>query len=445
MTLSAGARSLAGIRAGVDLLSTGQRLHDLARRLFPICRSITGDGVRQTLRVLQELAPIVVHEVPSGTPVFDWTVPREWNVRDAFVANARGDRVIDFRAHTLHLVGYSVPVRRRMQLAELRPHLHSLPDRPDLIPYRTSYYEETWGFCVSHRLLESLPDGEYEVCVDATLEEGSLTYGECLVRGRTDEEVLISCHTCHPSLCNDNLSGLVLAALLARTLEGAALRHSYRFLFAPGTIGAITWLARHEADVRRIRHGLVLTCLGDAGAFTYKRSRRGDTATDHLVEHVLAHGSHAWQVRDFSPYGYDERQYCSPGFDLPVGRLSRSPHHEFPEYHTSADDLAFVTPGALAASYATLLAIVDAFESNRRYRNLNPKCEPQLGRRGLYESLGGTERAAQEMAMLWVLNGSDGTASLIDIARRARLPFDAIRDAALRLERHGLLAPCDDR
>ena len=443
MTASVGSRSLDEIREGLNPADTGERLHSLVREMYPFCRSITGDGVRRTIRALQALAPIEVHEVPTGTQAFDWTVPREWNIRDAYISNARGERVVDFRKHNLHVVSYSVPIHTRLRLGDLRPHLHSLPGQPDLIPYRTSYYKETWGFCLPHRLLESLPDEEYDVCIDATLDEGSLTYGECVVRGSTGNEVLISCHTCHPSLCNDNLSALACAALLAEALGATSPRYTYRFLFAPGTIGAITWLAAHEQEVGRIRHGLVLTCLGDPGSFTYKRSRRGQSDTDLIVEHVLAHAGHPSQVRDFSPYGYDERQYCSPGFDLPVGRLSRSVHGEFPEYHTSADNPDFVTPAALAESYALLLTIVSAFEENRSYVNLNPKCEPQLGRRGLYASVGGTGRAVREMAMLWVLNGSDGATSLLEIARRAMLPFDAVRDAARLLERHGLLAPCD--
>jgi aminopeptidase-like protein len=416
------------------------------RELYPICRSITGHGVRQTLRVLQRIAPLQIVEVPSGTPAFDWTVPREWNIRDAYIKNARGERLVDFRRHNLHVVGYSTPIHARMTLSELRPHLHSLPGQPDLIPYRTSYYKEEWGFCLPHRQLESLTaEEEYEVCVDTTLADGWLTYGECEVIGATPDEVLVSVHVCHPSLCNDNLSSLAVATFLARALAGRSLRYTYRFLFVPGTIGAITWLARNEARIDRIRRGLVLACLGDPGPFTYKRSRSGRSATDRTVEHVLAHAGHRWQVREFSPYGYDERQYCSPGFDLPVGRLSRSPHNEFPEYHTSADNLDFVRPESLAESFAVLGRIVDAFEHDRRYVNLNPKCEPQLGRRGLYAAVGGSDRSRREMAILWVLNQADGRRSLLDIAECAQQPFEIINDAAVLLEQHGLLAPCDER
>jgi aminopeptidase-like protein len=416
-------------------------MHQLIQELYPICRSITGDGLRQTLARLAQEMPLVQHEVPSGTRVFDWTVPREWNIRDAYVKDARGKRVIDFRSHNLHLVNYSVPVHRKMSLAELRPHLHSLPEQPDLIPYRTSYYKETWGFCLPHRQLEQLADGEYEVLVDSTLKDGHLTYGECLLEGDTQEEVLISCHACHPSLADDNLSGLVVATFLAKHLAGTRRRYSYRFVFAPGTIGAITWLSRNEEHVSNIRHGLVLTCIGDRASFTYKCSRRGDAAIDRAMEHVLQHADPSHRVVPFSPYGYDERQYCSPGFNLPVGCLMRSHHGQFAEYHTSADTPDFVTPEALAGALDVLLKVFDVLEHDCRWINLQPKCEPQLGRRGLYGSSGGTSPREVEMAMLWVLNQSDGQASLLDIAQRSGMPFAVVREAAERLQRHDLLVP----
>jgi aminopeptidase-like protein len=434
--------SLGAARAALDRDEVGRRLHAQVSELYPICRSITGDGVRSTLRIVQRELPITIHEVPSGTQAFDWQVPLEWNIRDAWVKNSRGERIVDFRAHNLHVVNYSRPVRMRVSRSELLRHLHSVPAQPDVIPYRTTYYADDWGFCVRHSLLAALTESHYDVCIEASLDRGSLTYGEYAIPGMRAEEVLFSCHICHPSLANDNLSAIVVAAQLARQLSRVATRYSYRFLFIPGTIGAITWLSRNEEQVARVRAGLVLTCLGDAGPFTYKRSSRGDTEIDRVVAHVLRHAGVACEVRDFSPYGYDERQFCSPGFDLAVGRLSRSVHGEFPEYHTSADDLAFVTPAALADSYAMLLAIVDAFEANRAFRNLSPKGEPQLGRRGLYAAIGGTDRGAREMAMLWVLNQANGTRTLLDIAERAALPLDRVHEAAVLLTEHGLLAPC---
>ena len=403
----------------------GAQMHALVGELYPICRSITGEGLRQTLaRIAQEI-PLQTHEVPSGTRAFDWTVPREWNIRDAYVSNSRGERVIDFRRHNLHVVNYSVPVRARMSLAELRPHLHSLPEQPDLIPYRTSYYKEAWGFCLPHRQLEQMPEDEYEVCIDSDLRDGSLSYGECLLEGETPQEVLVSCHACHPSLCDDNLSGIAVAVFAAKRLAPMRRRYSYRFLFVPGTIGAITWLSRNEQQVQKIRHGLVLTCLGDRAGFTYKRSRRGDAEIDRVVEHVLHHSGEPARLVAFSPYGYDERQYCSPGFNLPVGCLMRSEHGTFAQYHTSADNLDFVDPQALERSLETLLQVFHVLENDGTWLNLRPHCEPQLGRRGIYGDMGGAQIRHLDLALLWVLNGSDGASSLLDIAQRSGLPFAA--------------------
>jgi aminopeptidase-like protein len=424
----------------------GGGIHALVAELYPICRSITGNGVRHTLDILRKTVPLEVHEVPSGTPVFDWTVPREWNIQDAWVQDAGGRRVIDFRQSNLHVVSYSVPVRARMTLAELRPHLFTRPDLPDVIPYRTSYYKETWGFCLSQRQLDQMAEGEYEVVIDASLDHGSLTYGEYYLQGTSDEEVLISCHICHPSLANDNLSAMAVAAWLARTLASrSSRRYSYRFLFIPGTIGSITWLARNEERTARVKHGLILAGLGAGTGFTYKKSRRGDAEVDRAVAHVLSHAGAPSAVTDFFPYGYDERQFCSPAFNLPVGCLMRTPHGQYPEYHTSADNLGFVTPAALEEALATCARVVDVLEGNGRYVNLSPKCEPQLGRRGLYRSLGGElDAASRELALLWVLSLSDGGPALLDIAQRSGLPFHAIKAAADALISHGLLKPVID-
>jgi aminopeptidase-like protein len=425
---------------GPDAAAAGLAMHRLAAELFPICRSITGNGVRATLRLLQGHIPLTLHEVPSGTRVFDWTVPQEWNIVDAYVRNSAGERVIDFKKSNLHVVGYSVPVRTRLSLADLKPHLISLPERPDAIPYRTSFYKGTWGFCLSHRQLLALPEDEYEVCIDSSLTSGHLTYGECYLPGETEDEVLISAHVCHPSLGNDNLSGIAVATFLARQLQTAPRHLSYRFLFIPATIGSITWLALNEPRLARIKHGLVLANLGDRGHLTYKVSRRGDAAVDRAARNVLRHSGSAHEVRDFLPYGYDERQFCSPGIDLPVGCLSRTPHGEFPEYHTSGDDLDFLQPASLADSLASCLAIVRVLEGNHEYVNQSPKGEPQLGRRGLYEGYGGSRDArARELALLWVLNLSDGRHSLLDISDRSGIDFVAIRNAADALLAHGLL------
>jgi aminopeptidase-like protein len=422
-------------------MDSGEAMHAFIAEAFPICRSITGDGVRRTLAMIAERIPLTVHEVPSGTQVFDWTVPREWNIRDAWIKDPSGRKIVDFQESNLHVLNYSVPVQARMTLAELRPHLFSLPLKPDLIPYRTSYYKEAWGFCLSHRQLEALPDGEYEIAIDSTLADGSLTYGECFLPGDDEREVLLSTHVCHPSLANDNLSGIAVMTWLARELAARPRRrYSYRFLFIPGTIGSIAWLARNEERASRIAHGLVAANLGDPGAFHYKRSRRGNAEIDRAVKAVLEATQEPFGTEAFVPFGYDERQYCSPGFDLPVGSLTRTPWGRYPEYHTSADDLGFVQPAALAGSLLTYLKVMDVLEGNRRYLNLNPKCEPQLGRRGLYRTIGGDEEGrARELALLWVLNQSDGDHSLLDIAERSGLSFAALREAADALLAAGLL------
>ena len=425
----------------VDPVTAGRDMYDLIAELYPICRSITGEGFRSTLDTLARHLDLAVHEVASGTRVFDWTVPREWNITDAYVATSAGERVIDFRASNLHVVSYSVPVDARMSLSELRPHLHTLPEHPEWIPYRTSYYDDNWGFCLSQRQLDRLAeDDEYHVVIDSSLTDGYLTYGEYLVPGAWAEEVLVSCHACHPSLCNDNLSGVALATWLAKVLADSEPRYSYRFLFIPGTIGSITWLARNEATLPRVRAGLVLACVGDPGGLTYKRSRRGDTEIDRAMAHVLATSGAQYELTDFSPYGYDERQFCSPGFDLPVGCLNRTPHARYPEYHTSADDLDLIRPDSLADSFKTCLAAFRILEENATYLNQNPKCEPQLGRRGLYGAIGGRSDTQQfQLAMLWVLNLSDGAHSLLDIAERSELEFGLVTEATDALVRAGLL------
>jgi aminopeptidase-like protein len=423
----------------------GSAMHALIAELYPICRSITGDGVRQTLASINQRIPIATVEVPTGTAVFDWTIPREWSIRDAWIKNAHGERIVDFQRCNLHVLNYSTPVRATLSLSELKPHLHSIPEHPTWIPYRTSYYKEAWGFCLSHEQLMGLEEGQYEVCVDSSLTDGHLTYGECYVPGSTADEILFSCHVCHPSLCNDNLSGIAVATFLARVLQQRRMRrYSYRFLFVPGTIGAIAWLARNKNETARIKHGLVLTCLGDAGGFHYKKSRRGDADIDRAAAHVLRQLGTPHEVLEFFPYGYDERQFCSPGFNLPVGCLMRSVWGQFPEYHSSADNLAFVRPEALAQSLSLCLDVIDVLEHNRLYTSTSPYGEPALGRRGLYGATGGGQAAADNLAKLWVLNLADGRHTLLDVADRAGLSFTTIKSAADALVDHGLLVAADD-
>jgi aminopeptidase-like protein len=419
--------------AGVDAL-------ELVRRLFPICRSLTGDGVRQTFDVLEEHIPLQRREIASGTKVFDWNVPQEWNIREAHITAPDGTRIVDFQRLNLHVVGYSEPVRATLPLEALRERLHTLPDQPDLIPYRTSYYDRTWGFCLSHRQFEQLEPGDYEVVIDSTLEPGSLSYAELEVEGSGDEEVLLSTYVCHPSLANDNLSGIAVATLLAKRLLERELRHSYRFVFAPGTIGPLAWLHDNRDRLDRIRHGLTFSCIGDGGDLTYKRSRRTNAEIDEAMEIVLRDRGDAHRILPWEPWGGDERQFCSPGFDLPLGSLMRTPHGEFAGYHTSADGLDLIRPESLAGAVEACLQVVDVLETNRRFTNLSPYGEPQLGKRGLYRSAGGAVATPDdERALLWVLNLSDGNSTLVDVARRSGLGYAVVRRAAERLEQAGLL------
>jgi len=425
----------------IDLNTTGYEIHRLISELYPICRSITGNGVRQTLHLINEYIQLSMQEVPTGTRVFDWIVPKEWNIRDGYVKNSRGEKIIDFQKSNLHVVGYSIPIHQKMSLEELRPRLFTLPEYPDWIPYRNSYYTENWGFCLSHRQFLELKNDVYEVFIDSSLEDGYLTYGEYYLEGNTKkDEVLISCHICHPSLCNDNLSGIAVAVFLARHLSSTLRRHSYRFLFLPTTIGSITWLALNETELSSIKHGLVLACLGDSGMSTYKKSRLGNTVIDRAAVNVLKHSGQNYEIMDFLPYGYDERQFCSPGFNLPVGCFMRTPNGCFPEYHTSADDLDFVQPDSLHDSFLKCTKIFNILDNDGIFMNQNPKCEPQLGKRGLYRPLNRQHQLPNEqLALLWVLNLSDGNHSLLDIAERSGMGFEEIRRAAGVLDANGLI------
>ena len=419
----------------------GEAMHAFCASLYPMLRSITGQGVRDTLAAIGQHIPMTVTEVPSGTKIFDWEVPAEWQIREAWIKGPDGRRIVDIAEHNLHLVNYSAPFRGKMSLAELRSRLFSLPDRPDLIPYRTQYFKRDWGFCLSDRLLQSLPEGEYEVCVDTDLVPGSLTFGECVLPGESAQEVLISTHVCHPSLANDNLSGIAVATWLARSLAALPRRRfTYRFVFAPSTIGVITWLSQRVDVTRRVRHGIVISGVGDDGDYHYKRSRRGDAEIDRIMAMVLADSGLPSHLLPFIPYGYDERQYCSPGFNLPMGCFSRSTYGTYPQYHTSADNLDFIKGANLQQSLSLLLKGIGIVERNAIFRNLCPFGEPQLGKRGLYSLIGGhNESQKLQLALLWVLNQSDGTRSLLDIAETAGQPFDLLHEAAEALMHHQLL------
>lgn len=430
-------------RALIEILDMNQCAQDmfaLVETLYPICRSITGNGVRKTLHFVRKIIPIEVIEVPSGTRVFDWTVPKEWNIKDAYIKNAHGERVVDFRKSNLHVVNYSVPVEKTLSLQELKPHLHALPDHPDWIPYRTSYYNETWGFCLSQDQLQSLEDGVYEIRIDSELKPGALTYGEYLIEGESEDEVLIYTHVCHPSLCNDNLSGIAVTAFLAKFTAEASRRYSYRFVFGPGTIGSLTWLSQNEQQLARIKHGMVVVLVGDMGHFHYKKSRYQNATIDRAAVQALKQTGWKHQILDFSPYGYDERQFCSPGINLPVGRFTRTPNGCYKQYHTSADNLEFIKPANLAESLRLCVDIFNILENEVKYLNLCPKGEPQLGRRGLYQKTGGQQEVGnREFAMLWLLNLADGKHTLLDILERSGLDFNLIYSAAKDLFDAGLI------
>jgi aminopeptidase-like protein len=427
-----------------DFAGLGSAMHALAAELFPITRSLTGPGYRETLDGLEAVSGSMQrHRVPTGEQVFDWTVPKEWTIRDAWIRAPDGELVCCLAEHNLHVVSYSVPVHARMTLEELQPRLHSLREQPDAIPYRTTYYLEDWGFCLTDRRRRELVPGEYEVLIDATLAPGHLELGEVTVPGTSDAEILFSTYCCHPSMANNELSGPLVTAYLAalvRTRQ-APPRHTYRFLFLPETIGAIAYLAHFgERLRRRLAAGWVVTCVGDPGAFTYKCSRRGDALPDRITAHVLRHGGGPYSLVGFFPSGSDERQYCSPGFDLPVGSLMRTMYGCYPEYHTSLDNLKLITPQALAGSLQAYWRVVEALEANEVLVNTQPYCEPQLSKRGLYPTTGGglgDERRLQDTML--VLNWCDGERDLLDVAERSERPIWALREVAEELLSHRLL------
>jgi aminopeptidase-like protein len=419
----------------------GQDIHALAQELFPICRSITGDGVRQTLEILRrELPALQIIEVPSGSKAFDWTVPPEWNIRDAYILDPEGRKIVDFAASNLHVVGYSTPVDRIMPLAELQEHLHSLPDDPDAIPYITSYYRERWGFCLTDNQLRALVPGDYRAVIDCTLQPGHLSYGELIIPGDTEDEIFLSTYVCHPSLANNELSGPTVTCQLAKWITGLAKRrHTFRIVFIPETIGSLVYLSRNlESMKKRVRAGFNITCIGDDRAYSYLPSRQGDSAADRTALHVLEHMAPNFERYSYLDRGSDERQYCSPGIDLPVCTVMRSKYNTYPEYHTSHDDLTLVTPAGLEGGFLALKNCITVLENNDRLQ-----CavlgEPQLGKRGLYPTLSAGPLDKWHRSLMNVLAYCDGKRDLLAVAEVIGEPMWELLDIVELLKAEGLL------
>ncbi len=415
-------------------------MHALAKRLFPICRSITGNGVRETLKVLKEHVPLKIREVPSGTKVFDWTVPREWNISDAYVVDAAGNKVIDFKENNLHVIGYSMPIDTEVTLEELQGHLYSLPEQPNAIPYITSYYQERWGFCIADNARKRLKKGRYRVVVKSSLKKGSLTYGELVIPGKSKKEIFLSTYVCHPSMANNELSGPVVATQLVKWLATAPRKYTYRIVFIPETIGSLTYLSKNLEHLKKhVIAGFNISCVGDDRAYSYLPSRTGDTLADRVALRVLGRMHPAFISYSFMQRGSDERQYCAPGVDLPVASVMRSKYGEYPEYHTSLDDLTLVTPAGLQGGFDVLKACIQELENKPLYRAVFLG-EPQLGKRGLYATLSKKGSAGSDSQMLLdVLAYSDGVHTSDEIAALIHAPTKAVEKAIQCLLKEKLL------
>lgn len=423
--------------------SVGVDMHALATRLFPICRSLTGDGVRETLSVLKEHIPLTVHEVPSGTMVFDWTIPKEWNIKDAWIADSHGNKIVEFGKNNLHVVGYSTPIDKKISLAELEEHLYSLPELPKAIPYVTSYYQERWGFCMTDAQRTTLKEDTYHVFIDSELKEGALTYGELIIKGETDQEIFLSTYVCHPSMANNELSGPVVATYLAKWIKEMPRRYTYRIIFIPETIGSLMYLSKNLDTMKKnIIAGFNLTCVGDERAYSFLPSRNGATLADHVARHVLTHRHPEFISYSFLDRGSDERQYCSPGVDLPVVSVMRSKYSEYPEYHTSLDDLHFVTAAGLEGTFDVLRECIEIIEGNRVYRAV---ClgEPQLGKRGLYPTLSQRNNTAYATkTIVDVLAYADGKNDLLEIAEILSVPVTSLFETVKLLLGAELIVEC---
>jgi len=421
------------------MTNLGLEMWSLVEKLFPINRSITGNGVRQTLKILSEQIPLKIHEVPTGTKVFDWTIPQEWNLRDAYIIDPHGNKIADFKKCNLHIVGYSVPIDRTLTLDELQEHLYSLPDQPEAIPYITSYYKERWGFCIAHNERLKLKEGIYHVFIDSELKDGYLTYGEFILPGEINKEVFLSTYVCHPSMANNELSGPVVAAFIGKWLASQPRRYTYRIIFIPETIGSITYLSRHLQELKQnMIVGFNISCVGDERAYSYVASRYENTFADKVASNVLSF-EHPDSIKySFLDRGSDERQYCSPGVDLPLVTLSRSKYGTYPEYHTSLDNLDIVTATGLRGGYELIKDCINVIENNRTYRVI---CfgEPQLGKRGLYPNLSTKNSNVSVKTMMDFIAYADGTNDMIDISNIIRKLVMEIVPIAERLLEAGLV------
>ncbi|MBV7298632.1 DUF4910 domain-containing protein [Enterovibrio paralichthyis] len=423
------------------MTDSGDEMYQLGKRLFPICRSLTGNGVRETLQILKEEFPeLEIFSVPSGMKAFDWTVPDEWNVHDAYILDPSGKKVIDFKESNLHVVGYSEPVDKTLDLADLVERIHTLPEQPDAIPYITSYYSRYWGFCATEKQITALQPGKYRAVIDSQLEPGELNYGEIILPGESEKEILISTYVCHPSMANNELSGPLVSIYLGKWLKTLKNRkYTYRIVFVPETIGAIVYISRHlESLKQNVIAGFMVTCVGDERAYSYLPSRNGETLADHAARHALKHIDPAYKVYEWRDRGSDERQYCSPGVDLPVATIMRSKYAEYPEYHTSLDNFDLVTPKGLTGGLNALKQAVSIIENNC-YPKINVLCEPQLGKRGLYPSLSTKDTQSQVQLMMDFMSYADGTKSLLEIADMVNCSFFDLHRIYVKLDEANLI------
>jgi aminopeptidase-like protein len=421
----------------------GNTMYGWAKDLFPICRSLTGKGVTDTLAYLEKLLPnLSINQLPSGTKAFDWELPQEWEINDAFVADESGNRIIDFKENNLHVVGYSEPVDAVMGFDELSKHLYSLPKQPDAIPYVTSYYKKRWGFCLSEKQMLAMqmePDKKYHVKIDSRLFDGHLTYGECFIPGESDKEVLLSTYICHPSMANNEVSGSVVAAAIAQYIKSAPRRLSYRILFLPETIGPIAYLSKNLKHMKsHVMAGYVLTCLGDDKAYSYLASRYGNSLADKIAKRALRELAPDYKSYYYLERGSDERQFCAPGVDLPICSIMRSKYGEYPEYHTSLDDMSFISPKGLEGGYNIIKKCIDILESDVLYKN-TVLCEPQMGKRGLYPSISTKDSGMSVRNMMNVLAYADGTNYAQDISEIIGIPKEEVNEILEKLEEAGVV------